>query len=174
VFSKSLAVKWRALVLALIVIILGQEWLSRQAEKKPPVILDLYAFIDMGANVFVKGTWIGDSDSSLPLQVTKLDCWEHRQQCIEATVSVRNGLLTVETSYWEVENWSQDELTFKDNDFSLCANERLRFDRKNQVVTYVNAPKQPLSDACLKLLRCQLYTISRMSRSVNFGNVRSV
>ncbi len=146
VFSRSLSVKWRALVLALLAIILVEAWLIRY-EKKHPVSLGLYTFSDNGNYISAGGTWTSDTKLAAPLQVTKLDCWRQWNHCIEATARIFDGSLSVDTSYWEIKNWGAEEIT-SNNDLALCKVEILRVDRKSKLVTYTNAPKRPQPDSC--------------------------
>jgi hypothetical protein len=149
-FSRRLGLKWRALVIALIAIILGEAWFIRNAAKHP-VSLGIYNFYDGGNYISAQGTWTSNIKLAAPLQVTKLDCWRQWNHCIEATAQILDGYLHVNTSYWEIRNWGAEELTFKDNDLSLCKVESLRVDRKSKIVTATNAPKRPKPDSCIGL-----------------------
>jgi hypothetical protein len=147
VFSRSLSLKWRALVVALLVIILAEAWLISYT-KKHPVSLGFHNFHDSGNYISVEGTWTSNTKLAAPLQVTRLDCWRQWNHCIEATAKILDGHLYVNTSYWEIRNWGAEELTFKDHELSLCKVESLRVDRKSKLVTYTNAPKRPKPDSC--------------------------
>ena len=147
VFSKSLSIKWRVLVLALVVIILAEAWLIRN-EQRHPVSLGFYHFYDAGNYLSVQGTWSSDTKLAAPAQTTKLDCWRQWNQCIEATAQVFEQHLSISTSYWEIKEWLPDEVTFLDNDSSVCKIDSLRVDRKGKIVTATNVPKQPISDFC--------------------------
>jgi hypothetical protein len=147
VFSRSLPLKWRALVVTLLAIILAEAWLIKYA-KKHPVSLGIYNFYDNGNYILAQGTWTSKTKLAAPLQVTQLDCWRQWNHCIEATAKILDGHLYVDTSYWEIRNWGAEELTFKDNALSLCKVESLRVDRKSKIVTATNAPKRPKPDSC--------------------------
>jgi len=145
--SKKLSLKWKILTGALIATIFVEGWLIKFSHSQP-VSLGMFNFYDSGDYVSAEGTWTSDTKLATPLQVTKLDCWQNWNHCIEATAEVFGGSLSVRTSYWEIENWGQDELTFKENTNPVCVNERFRIDRKNKVVTYTRATKQPKPDNC--------------------------
>ncbi|HET8562305.1 MAG TPA: hypothetical protein VFM35_00400 [Candidatus Binatia bacterium] len=147
VSSRRLQVKWRALVIALIIVLVGEGWFMKSAEKHP-VSLGLYKFDDASSYISVQGTWTSDTKLAAPLQSTKLDCWRQWNHCIEATAQILNGRLVVGTTYWEIKDWQANELTFHDRDSSLCKIESLRVDRKSKIVTYTTAPKQPKPDSC--------------------------
>lgn len=150
VFSRSLSLKWRALVIVLVVIILGEVWLIRNAAKHP-VSLGLYSFVDSGDYISVQGTWTSNIKLAGPLQVTQLDCWREWNHCIEARAQILYGNLNVITVYWEIKNWGVEELTFKDIDHSLCKVQSLHVDRKSKIVTATNALKRPKLDSCINL-----------------------
>lgn len=147
VFSRSLSLKWRALVIVLVAIILGESWFIRDAAKRP-VSLGLYHFYDGGDYISVDGTWTSDIKFAAPFQVTKLDCWRQWNHCIEATAQILNGGLFVDTSYWEIKDWQAEEITFKDHKSSVCKIESLRVDRKGKIVTATSVLKQPKPDSC--------------------------
>lgn len=56
VFSRSLSLKWRALVIVLVAITLGEAWFVRDAAKRP-VSLGLYNFYNSEDYISVEGTW---------------------------------------------------------------------------------------------------------------------
>ena len=150
IFSRALPLKWRTLVAVLLIIILGGAWISRKAQREA-VSLGFYSFYDVDDYVAVEGTWTSDTKLAAPLQVTKLDCWRQWNHCIEATAQILGSNLSVNTTYWEVNDWKAEEIALKDNNSSLCKVETLRIDRKNKVVTATNTPKQPKPDSCVGL-----------------------
>lgn len=145
--SKTLAMKWKVLLVSLIAVGLFEAWLIKLAEKHP-VSLGTFSFYDNGDYVTAEGTWTSDTETANPLQISKLDCWQNWGYCIEANGRISNGYLRVYTDYWQVTDWGQDVLTIKDRESALCVNEGLRVDRKNKVVTFVRATKQPKPDSC--------------------------
>ena len=146
-FSKTLAKRWKAVVVSLIAVAFFEAWLIRLVYKRP-VSLGTFSFYDNGSYVTAEGTWTSDTDVADPLQISKLDCWQNWGYCIEANARVSNGYLRVYTDYWEVADWGQDVLTIKDRESALCVNESLRIDRKNKVATFTRATKQPKPDSC--------------------------
>lgn len=146
-FSKTLANRWKVLVVSLIAVGLFEAWVIGFTQKHP-VSLGIFDFSDNGNYVMVEGTWTSDTDVANPLQISKLDCWQNWGYCIEANARVSNGYLRVYTDYWEVTDWGQDVLTIKDRESALCVNESLRIDRKNKVAIFTRATKQPKPDSC--------------------------
>lgn len=144
--SKKLFLKWKILLGALITVILIEGWVIGY-HSKHPVSLGTFLFYDAGNYVTAEGTWTSDTKLD-PLQVSKLNCWQDRNQCIEATADVSGGFLSVRMSYWDVENWGQDEITFREITSAMCVNERYRIDRKNKIISYTRATKQPKPDSC--------------------------
>ena len=147
IISKNLMFRWKILFVVLVLVVIFEGWLISVAQKQP-VSLGTYHFFDNGDFVSAEGTWTSDTKLGIPLQTTKLDCWQNWNHCIESTAEVFNGYLSVRTSYWEVENWGQNEIIFKENNIPACVNERLHIDRKNKIVTYTRATKQPKPDDC--------------------------
>ncbi len=146
--SKKLALKWKILVAGLIAVCLLEAWIINFAQKQP-VSLGSFNFYDDGNGyVTTEGTWSSDTKLADPLQVTKIDCWRNWNYCIESNARVSNGYLNVNTDYWEIADWGQDAITIKDRGTALCVNESLRLDRKNKVVTFARATKNPKPDSC--------------------------
>lgn len=147
IFTKVLAIRYKILVVGLVAVCLLEALIIRFQEKQP-VNLGTFQLTDMGHYVTAEGTWTSDTNLADPLQVSKLDCSQNMGYCIEANARVSNGHLRVYTDYWQISDWGQDVLTVKDRDSALCVNESLRVDRKNKVVTFIRATKQPKPDSC--------------------------
>ncbi len=145
--SKNLGLKWKLVVAGLIAIGLAEAWIINYSQKQP-VTLGTFSFFDNGNYVTAEGTWTSDTNLGEPLQVSKLDCWENWGHCIESNARVSNGYLRVYTDYWELAEWSPTAITSKDRSSALCVNESLRIDRKNKVVTFTRATKDPKPDSC--------------------------
>lgn len=147
-FSKKLAIKWKAMVAGLIAVGLLEAWVINFAQKQP-VSLGTFSFYDDGKGyITTEGTWSSDTNLADPIQISKLDCWKNWNYCIESNARVSNGVLQLYTDYWEIAEWGENALTIKDRSSALCVNESLRIDRKNKVVTFARATKQPKPDSC--------------------------
>ena len=132
---------------ALVLIIGAEAWLVRTGSKQS-VPLGFYNFYDYGSYLSAEGTWSSATKLAAPLQTTKIVCWQSSNQCIEATAQLLENNLRVDVNSWDVKEWLPNEITFADDNSSLCRIDSLRIDRKGKLVTATNVPKQPISDFC--------------------------
>ncbi len=116
--------------------------------------LGLFSFTDLGDDpriglITIKGSWTSDTKLGQPLQTTTIECWQRFNRCFETTAQIGFGnVLNVFTEYWEIEDWSKDEIKLKEHGSFACVNYNMVIDRKNKTVISIRSTKTPKPDGC--------------------------
>ena len=160
VFSREVKIGWKGILVALVGVIAAQALAMNHLRHNPVEAKD-YAFFDMAhsnpgsskitVDNFVKaeGSWRSDAKIDLPWQTTSLECFKDRGLCVDATVRINaQKELSIVTTYWEIEEWSAAEVRLKEDVSAMCTADRLRVDRRSEVVTMTRLPKSPAPDGC--------------------------
>ena len=125
-----------------IVLLFGlTNYLNLITDKRVPVTVGggLYIYRDNDNNYAdVEGTWTRsgrDEGSAIafPLQRSKITCWRQTGHCVESRAYVFNDLMAVDTDNFDIKSWTQDTLTFVNE--QMCASETYTVDFANKSVT---------------------------------------
>jgi hypothetical protein len=149
IFSRKLLLRWKMLVMSLIITIGLLLYINSYYAKSSIQRLPLFSLTDIKAYdpsdnyVTAKGVWLSDAKLGTPIQATQIDCWKDKGYAIVTDAQLLFGGLSINNSYYEIDKWSDDEITFKDSDQSMYCFYRLHIDRKNKAVTLTRFTKQP-------------------------------
>ena len=158
IITTQLGVKWRILLLLLVLIILGEGYIIGLQNKHPVSVPFFFTFSDLENSeperfpnlglVSVSGSWISNVKLAGQLQTTKLDCYKHIGYCIEATAQVIMGnSLFSHLELHEITFWSMDEIRTKNTQFS-CVEYTLKINRKGKTVTSERTTISPRPEGC--------------------------
>jgi len=160
ILSRGVGLDTKGVLLALVAVIGFQAWALIHM-KANPVLSKEYRFFDMAHSdpsgskvsidnfIKVEGSWKSNAKLNMPWQTTSLECFRDRKLCVDATVHIRaDKKLMIVTTYWEIEDWNTSEIRLKEDSSAVCTTDRLRIDRRSEVVTMTRIPKSPLPDAC--------------------------
>lgn len=151
-FSKEIPIQCKSLIILSVIIIVALVIWIQRLEKD--VVIAPSGFNDFFVHngyVSASGTWESNVKMAWPLHIVKLECFQDKNFCVEATASKSDNYVRVDTDYWDITDWGNDEIKVADNESSICASIHLRIDIKNKSVTKVASIKQPTTDECKSL-----------------------
>lgn len=145
--SKRLALRWKLLTILLILDFFYLAWMYDYSEKHS-LIMPTYFFHDGGDWVTAEGTWLSDTKLADASQTTQLSCRKNDGYCHEVIAAIRRGFLSLYDTYWEIENWAPEKITFKENNSAICVSYNYFIDLKNETVTSIRTTKTPKLEGC--------------------------
>lgn len=153
----SLVAVFSALLLCLAALV----GLGSMVTNKVPVALGYRASVssvavDGSGLVTAEGTWVIKSNvrvngnySAFPLQTSKIECWKHKRQCVEAKAYIfpgnKNNTLVADLITYEIESWSPTAIVMYEN--GACARDVITIDL---ITKTVNGVMQPAGDEYCK------------------------
>lgn len=150
--SKQIQLRWKILIASLTVVSCLLIYLLSVVEKSSIRVLPTFHIGDIKKSGFTdtyvtaSGTWLSNIKLATPIQTTKIDCWRDKGLAIVTDAQLFGPQLFVDNTYYEIDKWTDDEITFKDCDASIYCMYRLHIDRKNKAVTLMRYTKEPKSE----------------------------
>ena len=131
--------------------------MSLYVDTQVPVSLSPFADVTASGDgdiVTAEGTWtrsgpIGDQPMAYSLQTSKIECYKELRRCTEARASVSDGMLMSDLVQYEVEDWTQSSIVFRED--ALCATTVFTIDLNTKSVSGRGRPINNQTALCKDL-----------------------
>ncbi|MEZ4180124.1 MAG: hypothetical protein R3B41_01200 [Candidatus Doudnabacteria bacterium] len=108
---------------------------------KSKIVNHLYlpslTYNDYGDVLLADGTWNSDTQMVNQLQTSKIKCYKKFTACVESTADTALGVLSVESVVYDVEKWTESEISLKPNETASCTKYVMHIDRISKIITKI-------------------------------------